>query len=213
MATDRKRNAALAPSIPKDQDESRAIRIARRNWCAWQADFEGGGALLPSDPSRFNAFCAEYGVGRTIRAGTRDELRKRLSRRLRSALRDGTGHALDLLEQQLRPRFGTRLGRGRMTSVLSKMAAFVRPERFIAWDSYARRGLNLTLGRAAAHPYRTYAEYLAALDLVWQGQFGRQVRRCIRHGAQSPIDRKPQFQRRAFDVCLMRIGGRWDGQR
>jgi len=189
---------------------SKAIRIARKNWRAWQADFEGGGVLLLSDQSRFNAFCTEYGVGRTIRAGTRDALRERLSERLREALRDDTGDGLDLLEQELRPEFGTRQGRGRMISVLSKMAAFVRPERFVAWDSFARRGVNVVLGRAISYPFRTYAEYMAALDLVWHGHLGKRIRRCVRDHAQNAVERKAQFQRRVLDVCLMIRGGRWN---
>ncbi len=97
-----------------------------------------------------------------------------------------------------------------MISVLSKMAAFVRPERFVAWDSYAKRGVNVVLGRGTSYPFRTYAEYIAALDLVWHGQFGQRVRRCVRDRAQNAVEGKPQFQRRVFDVCLMKLGGRWN---
>jgi hypothetical protein len=137
---------------------------------------------LLANPKKFDTFCAEYSVGRTIRKGTRHSFRLELStsRQFSNAIQDGTGRSLDKLEVRLRKRFDTHEGTRCMISVLSKVAAFVRPERFVAWDRYAKKGLNIVLGRSASAPFYSYAEYLAAFDAAWDGGLGQEIKRCLR---------------------------------
>jgi hypothetical protein len=196
-------------SIDDDAIEA-ALPIACKNWRDWRPEFEHGGHPLLAEPgTRFGTFCREYSVGRTIRAGTRCDFRRRLVAQLEAAIGDDTGHALDALEDDLRPDFGTHGGKSRLVSVLSKVAAFARPERFVAWDRYAKKGLNSVLGRPPSARFHTYAEYLAAFDCAWNGQPGQRIRDYLmRHGTQEAIEKEPRFQRRILDVCLMRLGGR-----
>lgn len=188
-------------------------RVARQNWKAWRVVFEHRGTIatnpLLGDAKRFSSFCKEYSVARTLRRGTQNEFRLSLIESLSELIRDDSGRALDKLEAELRPRFGTHGGTRRIVSVLSKVAAFVRPERFVAWDSYGKKGVNIVLGRSANFPFHSYAEYLTAFDQVWNGQRGQQIRDfATTDRARISIEREPRFLRRVLDVCLMKCGGR-----
>jgi len=94
-------------------------------------------------------------------------------------------------------------------SVLSKVAAFVRPERFVAWDGFAKKGVNIVLESTASAKFNTYADYLAAFDRAWDGQPGQEIRDYVtRNGAQCAVESQPRFLRRVLDVYLMMRGGR-----
>lgn len=169
----------------RDDVISKSVQVARTNWADWRDVYEHTGPIrdnpLVADAGKFAKFCREYSVGRTIRHGTRNELRVTLSEpQFSEVIQDDTGHAIDKLEIECRLRFGTRNGARRVTSVLSKVAAFVKPERFVAWDKYARKGLGAVMGSSA--PFQTYAEYLAAFDSAWNGPPGQRVRDYPRAG-------------------------------
>jgi len=191
-----------------------SVEVARKNWSDWRDVFEHVGSPktnpLLGKPDRFKRFCVEYSVQRTIRRGTHDDFRCELAKsKFSAAVRDPTGHRLDALEVELRKRFGTQRGKNSIRSVLSKVAAFIRPQRFVAWDTYGKRGANIALGRKASHRFNNYAEYLAAFDLVWKGPRGQQIRDYIAtSGAQSAAESEPRFQRRVLDMYLMKLGGR-----
>jgi hypothetical protein len=191
----------------------KSIQLARKNWCDWCDVFEHKGSVktnpLLADSHRFASFCKEYSVGRTIRRGAREQLRLVLVEKLRRATLDGTGRSLDELEEKLRPRFGTHGGTRRIISLLSKVAALLRPDRFVAWDTYAKRGVNIVLGRSASSGFDTYAEYLEAFDRAWGGPPGQQIRGYVMtNGTDSEVEREPCFQRRVLDMYLMKSGGR-----
>lgn len=178
----------------------KSIRIARRNWDKWRDVFEHGMPVttnpLLADPLRFTRFCGEYRVSRTIRGGTQNDLRLELkSARFSRAIADDTGRLLDKLEANLRPRFGAHDPARRLTSVLSKVAAFARPERFVAWDRYAKRGLNVVRGRGESVPYASYADYLAEFDQAWNGEPGRLIRKVAATATKrNPrVERQPRF--------------------
>jgi len=185
-----------------------SIQVARMNWAAWRDVYEHGGTVqtnpLLTNENKFASFCQEYSVSRTIRKGTRNEFRRSLIKRIPVAIREDSGRALDELEQKLRLQFGTHNGTRRMISVLSKVAAFVRPEQFVPWDSYAKRGLKTVL--ALKGGFETYAAYLQAFDVAWNGASGRQLRQW--RGAQNKLEQEHRFLRRVFDICLMKFGGR-----
>jgi hypothetical protein len=180
-----------------------SVQVARRNWKNWRDVFEHGTFFatnpLLSDQQRFGSFCREYGVARTILHGTQNELRLELleSRKFSGAILDDSGHAIDELEESLRARFGTRDGTRAMISLLSKVAAFVRPERFVAWDKYAKKGLNIVLGMRASVPFQTYSDYLAAFEEVWKGSQGQLIRKFVVTAKQSlSVESEPRFLRR-----------------
>jgi hypothetical protein len=198
----------------KDNQISKSIETAQKNWSDWRDVFEHGMSDNPllADPARFAAFLTEYSVRRTIRAGTHEQFRQALaakSGQFLEAVQDDTGQTLDKLEESLRHKFGTHGGRNRIISVLSKVAAFIRPERFVAWDSYAKRGVNIVMGRTASAHFDTYADYLTMFDKAWEGQPGQEIRTFVRDNIAGALETQPRFLRRVLDVYLMRRGGRW----
>lgn len=129
------------------------IDIAKKNWMDWMSVFEHKGTLVDSplliSPELFNKFLQEYSVGRTIRAGKRDKFREALrcdNSGLAEKLSDFSGKGVDELEDLLRPRFGVMNGDRGIRSVISKIAAFLVPAQFIAWDTFARTGVIRALG-------------------------------------------------------------------
>ena len=188
-----------------------ATCLARKNWSDWQDVFEHSGPITTNPlfaERRFGEFCRDYSVGRTIRKGTRDDFRE-LRKELPVATKDDTGRALDKLESRLRERFSTGNGERRLISVVSKTSAFVRPERFVAWDRFAKQGANIALGRGQSLQFHDYAEYLAAFDRIWNDERGEAIREyAAKQRRGSGVEREPRFLRRVLDVHLMILGGR-----
>jgi hypothetical protein len=193
---------------------SGSVRIARDNWRDWRDVFEHDGPIhsnpLLVDQVIFSHFCQNYNVSRTIRHGKQNELRiELLERYFLTAIPADAGRAIDDLEMLLRPRFGTHDGKHMIVGVLSKVAALVRPERFVARDQFARKGINIVLCRKRNHGFTSYADYLSAFEQVWQTEPGQRIRDYItKIGAQRAVETESRFQRRVLDVDLMRLGGR-----
>lgn len=196
---------------------AKSLRTARDNWNCWKRVFEHSGPLgenpLLAEPELFAHFLWEYSVNRTIRSGKHDELRQILAKS-EWAFQDDNGKGIDKLEKQLRPEFGTARdepyeGRNQIISALSKVAAFLRPERFVAYDRYAKRGLNDVLERGASCKFNGYAEYLTMFDGAWHGETGHKIREYLKKRAKCKLVKELRFQRRVLDVYLMRRGGRW----
>jgi hypothetical protein len=122
------------------------------------------------------------------------------------ALHDDSGRMLEELEQELRPRYGTRGGTKRIISVLSKVATFMRPERFVAWDTFARRGMNLVLGRRVYSQFSDYPFYMHTFDTIWSGDLGDEIRAYVAKNAMQPIEGEPRFLRRVLDLYHMESG-------
>lgn len=206
MATET--NAADAEAVEQ------AVRIARTvTWDNWRDVFEHTGPLstnpILADDLRFRSFCANWRVARTIRRGHHDELRRFLadSPRFAAAVEDDTGRKLDQLEANLRLRFGTYDGTRPMISVFSKVASFLKPAVFVAWDQHAKRGLNRALGRSASAHFDSYSQYLADFNTVWDGSLGNEIREATERAIGEPLGREPRFQRRVLDLYLMTMGG------
>ena len=193
---------------------AKSLRTARDNWNCWKRVFEHRGPFgenpLLAEPELFAHFLWEYSVNRTICSGKHDELRQKLAKS-EWAFQDDHGEGIDKLEKQLRPEFGTTRdeGRNQIISALSKVAAFLRPERFVAYDRYAKKGLNDVLERGASSKFNGYSEYLATFDSAWHGEAGHEIREYLKKRAESKVENELRFQRRVLDVYLMRRGGRW----
>ena len=194
---------------PYDSNVTRirkALGIARKNWKKWIDVFRHNSPIstnpLLAQQKMFASFCKEYSVHRTIRGGKQNDFRRTLqeSPGFRKAISAGCGRELDRIEGVLRKDFGTRNGRNHMIPVFSKVAAFLRPDRFVEWDRYAKNGLYRVLGPNASLRFKTYAEYLAAFDHAWRGRPGKFQAYADR--ATSPhrgaVEREPRFQRRGF---------------
>jgi hypothetical protein len=194
----------------------RDLEIATKNWEQWQSVFEFQGPVannpLLADSSTFAAFLDEYSVRRTIRRGTSDKLRITLSSpafELQALLNDTSGKLLDAGEAGLRSQFGTLSGARGLRSAMSKIAAFLAPHAFIAWDDYARKGLNMVLERSLSKKFDGYAEYITYMNRLLSGEFGERVRCACGNGYPTEYaSRHDRFHRRVLDVALMRVGGR-----
>ena len=210
---------SLKPYPLEDRLMAEMLKTARKNWNDWQTVFEHGVPIdnnpLLADERKFRSFLREYSVNRTIGEGKHDEFRRELQNSLsfKEAIDDDSGVSLDTLEPHLRRRFGSKQGKNRLISVLSKVAAFVRPERFVAWDRFARRGLNIVLGRGVSSPFDTYCDYLKDFDTAWNGQWGQGIKHYMVRNTERALETEPRFQRRVFDVYLMKCGGRWSRKR
>ncbi len=193
------------------------IDRAKRNWKDWISVFEHKGPIeknpLLAFPGVFNKFLGEYSVHRTIRAGTSDEFRKALSSGdvgLADKLSDSSGKGIDELEEMLRWDFGTMGGKRGMRSLISKIAAFLAPANFIAWDKFARKSITRMRGRRTTHTYQTYAEYLSDVNLLVNGEMkDALISACQGNYPTQYSSENNRFQRRVLDVYLMRIGDRW----
>ena len=189
-----------------------AFWTAGSNWLMWRADFEfpGPHERMPvlADQERFSSFITEYRLLQGQTSERREELRQRLlgAFDFREMTKQDDGNGIDTMAHRLSEEFP---GLGVQRSFLSKLAAFARPECFIAWDQFAREGVaNLTEGPAHGK-YATYSDYLAAINTAWEGEHGHRIRKFVdkkRTPTQQPND---AFSRRVFDVYLMIEGGRW----
>jgi hypothetical protein len=113
-----------------------------------------------------------------------EELRHQLKDKMKGI---HTGQDLDNLERKLRQDFGTHDASRSIISALSKIAAFIYPETFVAWDSFAKKGLNRVRGCSASRKFEVYSDYLAKFDEVWEGELGAEIRQYMKHEAKADI--------------------------
>jgi hypothetical protein len=199
--------------MPNQKD----VRDAKENWEDWQCVFEPKGHVrnnpLLQDKKRFNKFLREYSVRRTIRRDTGDDLRKRLtsaSFNIDSLVRDRSGETLTKRAYELRKSFGTHDPPRAILSAMSKIAAFLAPHAFIAWDQYARKGLNIALGRPPSRKFPSYAAYLKEVNGLLSGEIGNRIKSaCVGEYPSKEAKKDDRFHRRVLDIYLMRLGGRW----
>lgn len=195
-----------------DEIIEKSLNVARKTWKEWRDVFEHFGGIdsnpILNDYDKFKKFCHEYSVNRTIRKGTHkqlcDELRN--SPLFAEAIRDDSGKFLDRLEVKLREKYGTQNGK-RVLSILSKVAAFVRPERFVAYDQYAKKGIMKVLS-LPNNSLNSYAKYLLAFDTIWSQELGNKIKELSSQDGMEIVEKEPRFQRRILDVYLMMLGHR-----
>lgn len=166
------------------------------------------------EQAAWNNFCQKWSVGRTIRKGTRDQLRLHLvqSKAFAEALKDRTGKKLGELAVALSAEYGAVNSRNKkpavILSALSKTAAFLKPKIFVAWDTYASRGLNLAHERPAGAKYLNgYPQYLTDFNRLWVGEYGERIRATLTAQRVQHAD-DPRFSRRVLDLYLMNLAGR-----
>lgn len=203
------------------------ILIPAHNWRAWQQVFEHHPpetTPLLKNPDTFRAFIDEYSVGRTIRKGTIDKLRETLAEvRTLAFLSDPSGKALDETDIRLRRRFGTMDGRRGLRSLLSKVAAFLKPNTFIAFDKYALVGVRRVrrnmvkelkaqgkaIPAALSGKIDSYSDYLVLMNEILTGPLGVEIKKaCVGHYPSNVAAKGSRFHRRVLDIYLSRIGGR-----
>jgi hypothetical protein len=168
----------------------------------------------------FYKFLSNYSVGRTIQRGKRDKFRTWLISSnfdLTAMINDATGKTLDQNLVKVTKKFGTiqkrknyvsRGSRRAPISLVSKIASFLAPDKFIAWDTYARKGLNIELSHSKWRPFPSYAAYLKDINFVMSCSVGNQVRATCKKYASKKLAKSRSFHLRVLDQYLMRKGGR-----
>jgi hypothetical protein len=184
-----------------------AMAVAYDNWQRWRRIFEDDGYAVLSDPSLFDIFCQKYGVGRTIQAGKRDEFRLRLLERMPQEIQDVSGKGIDHLDQSCRGEFGIQGARS-LRSVISKVAAFLSPDQFMAWDIFARRGLLRISPPPHTGQCPCYAAYLHCLKKAFENGLKTPIQSAISKEKIVCTPNSTAFALRVMDVCLMISGGR-----
>ena len=222
--------------IEMDADQiDDAILLAASNWVEWRRDWDHSGdptaiPILADERScdtknsyaRYRAFLKQYGVLRGVSQDARDTLREKLcgSQRFRRALQDASGKTIDSLIREFSSLpTSNKTGRqviGRQVAFVSKLAAFARPDTFMAFDQYAREGLALIAKQirkefGAKDSFDTYSKYLKAVNVVWELGLGDSI--VNRATTLAPDPRIPyedrKFGLRVLDNVLMNLGGRW----
>jgi hypothetical protein len=126
---------------------------------------------------------------------------------LQELLEDAAGAILDEQEPQLRTQFGTQGGRRKLRSALSKIAAFLAPHAFNAWDTHACKGLKCTL--QLRRSVQSYAEYCVYLNQLLAGDLGERIQdACGNKYPTQYVKERDRFHRRVLDRYLMDLGGR-----
>jgi hypothetical protein len=187
--------------------------MAGSNWLLWKADYEFSGppeempVLVKTD--RYRAFVKSYSVLRYLPNDERETLRRRLcgARDFGEMTRRADGGGVDELAQRLNgeyPAFEIQ------RSFLSKLAAFARPDSFVAWDRFARRGVAALTNGPTSGNYHSYSLYLKAVNSTWEGELGHQVRQFLTDRQIPAMEQDGgAFSRRVLDCYLMICGGRW----
>jgi hypothetical protein len=208
----RKQRATKPGKNLDDFIDDTSLFYASANWYSWKDDYKSkkiAGTPLLNSKRRFARFCKEYSVHRTIKENKQDEFRKYLKRVIAPIVGDHSGRKLDDFECKSRSRFGSRGSKGKMLSVFSKVATFVRPEVFFAWDRYARAGLKIGLSPRSSGEFDSYEAYLESVNDLWKSAGERLIRSHFKRTEFNPPSRtSPALMRRVFDVALMRLGGR-----
>ncbi|MDP3196048.1 hypothetical protein [Tabrizicola sp.] len=175
---------------------------AGSNWVHWRECFEARKPACPALDSekRFSTFISEYGLLRGVTRAERLRLRRVIIEI--GLIKDcSSGSDVDKLVEALVQR-----GFRREVSLVSKLAAFYKPEKFIAFDQFARRGLKQVL-RLQELPY-PYSEYLSHVEALCLSDYGREISEYLQ-SRHIPANNKQAFYLRVVDVFLMLRGDRW----
>lgn len=183
-----------------------AFFLAGINWVMWRDCFEEQSeAAMPvlCDPDRFRQFLSGYNLLMFRNADYKQRLRDWMNRdeRVKRMVKQEDGGGIECV---LREMHGKRFNRER--SFLSKLAAFARPDVFIAYDQYARRGVRKILS-IKRNPQNNI-EYLGKVQKVYDGPVSGAITEYIANRT-IPTCYRTAFQLRMLDVYLMLKGGRW----
>jgi|GEM_PF-1609920 len=210
------------------KDLNRARWLAEVNWSDWRRDFEHSGKPdeipILNDQARFHRFCQEYSVLRYKTLERKKEVWVFLCKknRILNAVTDTSGLRIDHLAKEISKEFSSPDDEDKFEeprSLLSKLASFIRPAEFIAYDRYARRGAHYVANRSAYpvapaggplryplknFPYNNYSDYRRDVRKIQKGSAGNQIRNFIGNDP-----RGEAFTLRVIDCCLMMVGNRW----
>ena len=194
-----------------------AIWIAGAAWADWKDCFEATaeGRTLPvlHDPQRYKEFLKQYRVLRAANQRRRNQIRVKLtnSKHFNTLVAESQIALVDQVVENLANAYP---GLGRQRSFVSKVAAFARPECFVAYDQYASRGAALLCDGPRNGDYKSYELYMTDVNLIRdraQSQIQHHLTNLLKDT--SPFlgagRRQRAFELRVLDGVLMMVGGRW----
>jgi hypothetical protein len=194
-----------------------AIWIAGAAWADWKDCFEATaeGRPLPvlHDLQRYKEFLKQYRVLRPADVNTRNDIRVELSNsnHFNTLVAEGQITLVDHIVNDLAT---THPDLGRQRSFVSKVAAFARPDCFVAYDQYASRGAALLCDGPRNGAYESYEQYMSDVNLI-RGHAQKQIQKRLTNLLKKPspflnADRQQRaFELRVLDGVLMMVGGRW----
>lgn len=200
------------------------VNRASANWGDYGDAYSHAGPArnnpILNDEALYRHFFRDYSVGRSIRKGHRDQLMAKLRSSkfpLDRVLADESGREFDAILRSLSNEFGaikthkgTVLPPGSILSALSKICCFLSPAKFVAFDKYARFGVNTFNGIPKHRSYTSYAPYKALMNQTLDGQLGQAVKQaCAEFAVAKHASLGRKFHWRVLDCYLMRLGGRW----
>jgi len=188
----------------------RAIDLARKNWEDWRVEFEFGLSGEPphkspllADAYRFLCFAWEYSVFRDDSHQDIEKIRRTLVDRPEFLAAAVAGpQEVEDLATRIRTEAETTIDDD-ARSAISKIIAFAKPDKFIAYDTSARKGAYY-IARDVIHtgPYATsYVAYYEDVMPIFKGGLGNQIRANLSKEGRA-------FHLRVLDCCLMIEGGR-----
>ncbi len=166
----------------------------------------------------FDKFVASWNVARTITKDRRADVLGYLNGTFRHAVaRNQDGSAVDDAANAIAKKKWTP-NANEPLSLVSKVAFFLRPDRFVPVDRWARAGIKLFTPPGQAPADKTYKAYLTAFDKVYDGghraaieqiatsRWAKDLARLA--GCDQAILPSEPFTRKVLDNGLMRAGGR-----
>lgn len=199
---------------PSNRELIIAFSVACRNWLVWQDvwEFEGkwGDFPLLRPSGRFICFCREYKVGRGVPNTILEDIANHLlddpvvcdsGENFSYLLSSGR---IECCADYINRRFNVK----RQTVMMTKIASFWRPEKYVARDSYSLEGSRILGIRSSL----SYIEFSKEISLLWRNEFGIQVSDFLNMFGELRCGNTPvsccKFKNRMLDVCLMIRGGR-----
>jgi hypothetical protein len=215
------------PVEPSDKQITWAIVQTVHMWTheRYKSKLMGGGAYF-LEPAWFRQFLSDWSIARVVRVEYQEDIRNFLNGKFRKAIaRDHSGKvvtagARHISQHRWTHKVASTGKRMVPISLVSKVAFFFHPGRFVPCDGYSRRGINHLLGAAhaggAGHvQFETYEEYLEAFN-----NFFRKYERKIASEVALPWVKamakgfdcdsgalsSPAFRRKVFDGVLVGLG-------
>jgi hypothetical protein len=189
------------------------VEETHQYWRRWQDVLEDKGPpnenQILSNPAIFSTFVLEHGVGRSIRAGMRDMLRKKLAHSdypMIALLTDYTGEELDRQERLLRPMFGTNgTAETSLRAPLSKLAAMLSPHGLYPWDRHVHAVLEASATSSAS--LSSYAAYSGRMNRLFVHGVRDRIE-CLsqKHYPSAYAAEDDRFHKRVMYMFLLRLG-------
>lgn len=193
-----------------------AFHIASKNWIMWRDVWTHGGPPVESPifkENRFFEFINEYSVLRGIKNSKRKEVLLFIKNQenIETLIEHSDGKGISCVSKKIKE----RLQAGGQMSFSSKVAAFLKPDTFVASDKFSRDGVYRYMRDVAGHAatpasLTCYPTYLGRFNEIWAAEDHHllagleALQGCAAHDIHDV-----RFRRRVLDVLLMLNGGRW----